>query len=135
MSNRTSWSEIKGRRRDADGVRAGYTAARANYRLAERVRNLRESRGISQQDLAERMGTTQSVISRLESGGAKPSLTTLERVGAALDAELVIEFSDAVRPTASALSVAVGAAQRVIRSRGLRHRSYGKKATKHAKRR
>src|SRR5260370_41574444 len=90
MSNRTSWSEIKSRRRDADGVRAGYAAARATYQLAERVRNLRESRGISQQDLAERMGTTQSVISRLESGGAKPSLTTLERVGAALGADVVI---------------------------------------------
>ena len=135
MSNRTSWSEIKGRRKDVDGVRTGYLAARGNYRLAERVRNLRESRGISQQDLAERMGTTQSVISRLESGGAKPSLTTLERVGNALGAELVIEFSDAIRPTTSALSVAVGAAKRVIRSKNLGRRSYGKKAAKHAKRR
>src|SRR5713226_7847182 len=112
MGRRTSWSEIKIRRRDADSVRAGYAAARANHQLAERVRNLRESRGVSQQDLAERMRTTQSVISRLESGGAKPSLTTLERVGAALGADLVIGFSDAVG-TLSGLSPRIRVAPHV----------------------
>ena|SRR6266851_10290418 len=134
MSNRTSWSEIKSRRRDADGVRAGYAAARSNYQLAERVRNLRESRGISQQDLAERMGTTQSVISRLESGGGKPSLTTLERVGVALGADLVIAFSDTARPSFVGVSGGIGATRHVSGGRKLTKRSYGKKAAKLTKR-
>ena len=38
------------------------------------------------------MGTTQSVIARLELGGVDPRLETLHRVGAALDADLVLDF-------------------------------------------
>ncbi len=132
MSSKTSWAEIKRRRGDADGVRRGYAAAQASYLLAERVRNLRESRGISQQDLAERMGTTQSVISRLESGGAKPSLTTLERVGAALGADVVIGFSDASRPYATSPSSRV--ARHASAGTKQSKRSYGRNAAKLAKR-
>ena len=127
MSGRTNWADIKGRRRDESAVRRGYVAARASYRLAERVRALRESRGVSQQELAERLDTTQSVISRLEAGGSKPTLRTLERIGAALNAELVVEFSDVVRPTKSPLSVPVSAV-RAVRVCGRAPIRYGKKA-------
>lgn len=48
------------------------------------VRDMREARGLSQRQLAERMGTTQSVVGRLESGGSRPTLVTLERVADAL---------------------------------------------------
>jgi len=132
MSGRTNWADIKGRRRDESVARKGYLAARANYRLAERVRALRESRGVSQQELAERLDTTQSVISRLEAGGSKPTLRTLERIGAALNAELVVEFSDLVRPTESPLSIAVSAV-RAVRVRGRAPIRYGKKALKKAR--
>ena len=48
---------------------------------------------MSQRELAERMGTTQSVISRLEEGGdAKNRIDTLARVAAALDRHLVLSF-------------------------------------------
>ena len=49
--------------------------------------------GLSQRALAERMGTTQSVISRLEEGGgAHNRLDTLARVATALDRHLVVSF-------------------------------------------
>ncbi|MGH2499012.1 MAG: helix-turn-helix domain-containing protein [Candidatus Limnocylindria bacterium] len=132
MSGRSTWTEIKSERRNSSAVQRGYLAARANYRLAERVRALRESRGVSQQELADRLDTTQSVISRLEAGGTKPTLTTLERIGEALDAELVVEFADVVGRRESALSAAVSAvgAVRVRRRSPIR---YGKKAAKKAK--
>lgn len=91
----TSWAKIKRRRASEPGVKVGYLDARAQHELADRIRRLREARGVSQRDLAALIGTTQSVISRLESGGSKPSLSTLARIGAALDAELVIDFADA----------------------------------------
>jgi transcriptional regulator with XRE-family HTH domain len=47
-------------------------------------------------DLARRMGTTQSVIARLEAGGSKPSMTTLERVAHALDVDLRFDFEKRV---------------------------------------
>ncbi len=96
MTVRTTWSEIR-RGRAGARVRAGYLAAGASYELAERVRTLRRSRGLSQQQLADRMGTKQSVISRLESGGMKPTFSTLERIGAALSAEMVVTFTDLPR--------------------------------------
>lgn len=53
--------------------------------------------GLGQRELAERMGTTQSVISRLEEGGGgRPRLDTLARVATALDRHLVVSFPDEV---------------------------------------
>jgi len=94
----TKWSDLKEKRSGSTGARVGYMRARTAYRLAERVRLLREARGITQGEMAARMHTTQSAIARLESGGTHPTLSTLERVSEALGAELVVEFKDAVRP-------------------------------------
>jgi ribosome-binding protein aMBF1 (putative translation factor) len=48
--------------------------------------------GLTQQELAERMGTTKSVISRIESGQHRTSTDTLRRVAEALDGHAVIGF-------------------------------------------
>ncbi|MGH9243534.1 MAG: helix-turn-helix domain-containing protein [Acidimicrobiales bacterium] len=48
--------------------------------------------GLTQQDLAERMGTTKSVISRIESGQHRTSTDTLRRIAEALDGHAVIGF-------------------------------------------
>ncbi|HEV2250023.1 MAG TPA: helix-turn-helix transcriptional regulator [Candidatus Limnocylindria bacterium] len=87
-----TWAQIKRDRVQGGDVVAGYHKARAGYILAERVRALRVAGGLSQGQLAERMGTTQSAISRLEAGGVYPSIDTLEKIGRALHAKLVVEF-------------------------------------------
>jgi ribosome-binding protein aMBF1 (putative translation factor) len=92
MSERQTWSAIKQQRPDTPERRAGYERARRAHELGAKVRQLREQRGISQAELARRMGTTQSMIARLELGGVEPRLDTLDRVSAALDADVVIEF-------------------------------------------
>jgi len=56
------------------------------------MRELRAARGLTQAQLAERMGTTQSVIARLEAGERVPTLVTLERVAAALEAVLEVRL-------------------------------------------
>jgi transcriptional regulator with XRE-family HTH domain len=66
---------------------AGYYAA-----LAAQVVAQRNARGLSQQELAELCGTTQSAIARLESGGRPPRVDTLLRIANALDCELAIEL-------------------------------------------
>lgn len=48
--------------------------------------------GLTQQELAERMGTTKSVISRIESGQHRTSTDTLRRLAEALDGHAVIGF-------------------------------------------
>lgn len=56
----------------------------------ERLRENRLRRGLSQTVVAERIGTTQSAIARMESGGADPRLSTVERYAEAIGAELEI---------------------------------------------
>ncbi len=62
--------------------------------IAGQVANRRKERGLSQADLAALVGTTQSAIARLESGGRPPRIDTLLRIANALDADLHIELLD-----------------------------------------
>ncbi len=61
-------------------------------RIAEQVADRRRELGLSQQELAELTGTTQSAIARLESGGRPPRIDTLLRIANALDTELTVEL-------------------------------------------
>ena len=78
-----------------------------DFALGELIYELRTDAGLSQRELAERMGTTQSVISRLEEGGGgRPRLDTLARVATALDRHLVVSFPDkAPKPLKDAVRV------------------------------
>jgi transcriptional regulator with XRE-family HTH domain len=61
-------------------------------RIADQVAEHRKQRGLSQAQLAELVGTTQSAIARLESGGRPPRIDTLLRIANALDCELEVEL-------------------------------------------
>lgn len=60
--------------------------------LARVVIMRRAQLGLTQQELADRMGTTKSVISRIESGQHRTSTDTLRRLAEALDGRAVIGF-------------------------------------------
>jgi transcriptional regulator with XRE-family HTH domain len=62
--------------------------------IAGQVADRRKERGLSQAELAKVVGTTQSAIARLESGGRPPRIDTLLRIANALDADLHIELLD-----------------------------------------
>jgi transcriptional regulator with XRE-family HTH domain len=55
------------------------------------IRRARQEEGLTQADLAERMGTTQSTIARLERSDANPRLDTLERALRAAGRQLALE--------------------------------------------
>ena len=67
-------------------------------RIAEQVTEQRKARGLSQKELAELTGTTQSAIARLESGGRPPRIDTLLRIAEALDCELIVELRPRTNP-------------------------------------
>ncbi len=52
----------------------------------------RHRKGWTQAEMARRMGTTQSVIARLEGGGRSPSFTTLKKLAAATGSRLVVRL-------------------------------------------
>jgi len=64
----------------------------AEFDLARAVIAARTTAGLTQEQLAQRMDTTQSVIARLESGRTRPSTQTLERLAAATGTRLRITF-------------------------------------------
>jgi transcriptional regulator with XRE-family HTH domain len=56
--------------------------------LIEQLAAVRRERGLSQTEVAARMGTSQSALARLESGQSDARLSTLARYAAALDVDL-----------------------------------------------
>jgi DNA-binding XRE family transcriptional regulator len=60
--------------------------------IATAVAERRVELGLSQRQLAELVGTTQSAIARLESGGRPPRIDTLLRIADALDCDLHVEL-------------------------------------------
>jgi ribosome-binding protein aMBF1 (putative translation factor) len=79
--------------------RPGYAKAYADleeeFQLASQMIEARGRAGLTQEQLATRMKTTRTVISRLESGRMKPSTRTLERYARATGHKLKITFEPA----------------------------------------
>jgi ribosome-binding protein aMBF1 (putative translation factor) len=70
-----------------------FEEAVANREVAQRIYELREQAGLSQTELAKRVGTTQSVISRLEDADYEGhSLAMLNRIAAAVERRVEIRF-------------------------------------------
>lgn len=72
--------------------RKSHDALHEEFALAHAVINARKVAGLTQQQLARKMGTTQPVVARLEAGNTRPSLRTLERLADATGSRLVISF-------------------------------------------
>ena len=80
------------------GRGAAYRQELERLRPLERVARLviarRAELGLTQAELAERVGTSHSAISRIESGQHRTEVATLQRLAAALETELEISFRD-----------------------------------------
>jgi len=73
--------------------KAYYEEERQALKLAMKIAELREKKGLSQQQLAKLMGTSQQAISRIESGGYEGfTLKTLEKIAEATGTRVRIEF-------------------------------------------
>jgi ribosome-binding protein aMBF1 (putative translation factor) len=72
-----------------------YAESRLAIEVGERVREAREAAGLSQRQLAARMGTSQAAVARLEAGSVGATLTTLQRVGLALQLQVSVELRPA----------------------------------------
>jgi ribosome-binding protein aMBF1 (putative translation factor) len=64
------------------------------FQLRKKILHLRINKGLSQTELAERAGTKQTVISRIENGTCEPQLKTIQNIAAALDKNIKIEFTN-----------------------------------------
>jgi len=76
-------------------VRAEYDALAPEFAIAVELMKARLRAGLSQAELAARMGTSQSTIARLESGQTLPSTKTLLRFAEATGSKVQVRLSAA----------------------------------------
>ena len=75
------------------GFTEAYKALALEYQLASQMLKARSRAGLTQDAVAERMGTNKSAISRLESAGKHaPSFATLTRYASAVGCELQVKL-------------------------------------------
>src|SRR3989454_11010161 len=92
-ADHSSYEELAAQRRDSDQYREGYAEARRAFLIGQAVRERRLALGLSQTEVAARAGMTQPALSRLEAGGTVPTIPVLERIAAALGAELIVTIA------------------------------------------
>lgn len=81
------------RARARKGFNEAYDALELEYQVADQMLKARSRAGLTQDVVAERMGTTKSAISRLEAVGKHtPSLATLKRYASAVGCELQVKL-------------------------------------------
>ena len=85
---KTALDRLREAAREAIQPEGGYLFAQ----IADDVATRRAERGLSQRELAELTGTTQSAIARLERGGRPPRIDTLQRIAEALECDLRVEL-------------------------------------------
>ena len=81
------------RARARKGFAEAYDALELEYQVASQMLKARSRAGLTQDAVAERMGTTKSAVSRLESAGKHtPSLATLRRYASAVGCDLQVRL-------------------------------------------
>jgi transcriptional regulator with XRE-family HTH domain len=90
--------ELKSRALERADVKAEYDRLDEEFTFLDEFLKARAAAGITQTEIAKRIGTTQSAIARLESGGGKhsPSLATLEKYAHALGCRLELRLVNEV---------------------------------------
>ena len=94
MTKRPKLSQFKKKALKDPEVRAEYDALSSAYQMKRQMIALRHKAGLTQEQMAELLGTKKSNISRLESVNAanSPSLATVEKYAKALGYSIKVEF-------------------------------------------
>lgn len=96
MSRKTISANVSIKRwREDPEFRAAYDALEEEFAIASQVIEARTRAGLTQEELAKRMHTSQSSIARLEGGRSKPSVSTLEKLAEATGSKLRVTLEPA----------------------------------------
>lgn len=87
-----SWKTLKKELLKDKEVAKEYERLKPQYALISQLIEARINRGITQKDLADKIGTKQSAIARLESGNSNPSIAFLEKIASAVGRKLTVQF-------------------------------------------
>lgn len=87
------WETVKKELLSDPEVAKEYERLRPRYELISQLIGARIKKGLTQAQLAKKMGTKQSAIARVEGGNANPSIAFLEKLTQALGSKLTIQIS------------------------------------------
>ncbi|HSR03937.1 MAG TPA: helix-turn-helix transcriptional regulator [Proteiniclasticum sp.] len=85
-----SYKIIKEKLLESDQVRQEYDALEFRYKIVKKIAELRKNNKITQEELAIRLKTTKSVVSRIESGNQNVSVDMVQKIVNALGKEVDI---------------------------------------------
>ncbi len=88
----TNWDTYKQKLLKDPEFKRLYVESQLEFEIAKAIIRARIKNKITQKELAEKMNTTQSVISRVEQGRTSPSISLLKRLAAALNTTLQVQF-------------------------------------------
>jgi len=74
--------------------------------IGDRLKTIRESKGMSQGDIEKRTGLLRCYISRVENGHTVPAIETLEKMARAMEIPMYALFYDGEKPPAAKLTLA-----------------------------
>ncbi len=89
MSN---YRDLKKRLLKNKGIKKEYDRLKPEYELLDKIISLRLRQKMTQKQLAERLDTKQSAVSRLEKGMINPTVDFLNKLASAFGKKLVVEF-------------------------------------------
>lgn len=89
----TNYKDFKKQLLTDKAIKKAYDELGPEFAVVRMIIKRRTERGLTQQQLASKLGTKQPVISRLEQGTFNPSVKFLQRVANALDSKLRISIS------------------------------------------
>ena len=85
-------AEVKEELLQDECFRAEFVVLEDEFALAAQLIEARKKAHLTQDEVAKRMGTTQSVVARLESGRPLPSLRSLQRYAQAVNSRIEIRM-------------------------------------------
>ena len=86
------WEDFEKKLFKRPGFKKAQEETRLEYEIARALIKARIEKGLTQAEVAKRMHTKQSVISRVENAKTMPSLAFLKRLATVLDASLRVQF-------------------------------------------
>lgn len=89
----SKWEDLEKELLSDPKVRKEYDRLAPRYEVISDLIAARIKRGMTQKDVAEKMGTRQSAIARLESGNVNPSLEFLQKIAQVMGYKLNIHLS------------------------------------------
>ena len=93
----TTYKQLKTKLLKDKNIQKAYDELGVEFEVAKMIIQKRIKKGFTQKELAQKIGTKQSAIARLEAGGCNPTIDFLSKIANALGAKIKISLKESHR--------------------------------------